>query len=37
MTGKMEEQHFEDKLIRIIATLFITAFCMFMFYKFLFD
>jgi hypothetical protein len=33
----MDEQHFENKLMRIIATLFILLFCSFMFYKFLFD
>jgi hypothetical protein len=33
----MEEQHFENKLMRILATLFILLFCLFMFYKFLFD
>ncbi len=33
----MSENHLENKLMRVIATLFILAFCTLMFYKFLFD
>jgi len=33
----MDEKHLETKLMRVIATLFLLAFCSFMFYKFLFD
>jgi hypothetical protein len=33
----MDEQHLENKLMRVIATLFLLAFCSYMFYKFLFD
>jgi hypothetical protein len=33
----MDEQHLENKLMRIISTLFLLAFCLFMFYKFLLD
>lgn len=33
----MADNHLENKMMRVIATLFILAFCSFMFYKFLFD
>ena len=33
----MEEKHLENKLMRVIATMFLLAFCSYMFYKFLFD
>jgi hypothetical protein len=33
----MEEMPDNNKLMRIIATLFLVAFCLFMFFKFLFD
>jgi len=33
----MSDQNFENKLMQTVATLFVLAFCLFMFYKFLFD
>lgn len=33
----MQEELNDNKLMRIIATLFLVAFCLFMFLKFLFD
>jgi len=33
----MGDPNFDNKLMRSIATLFVLAFCLFMFYKFLFD
>jgi len=33
----MDDRHLEIKLMRVIATLFLLAFCAYMFYKFLFD
>lgn len=33
----MEQPHMENKVMRVIATLFILLFCCYMFYKFLFD
>jgi len=33
----MDEKHLEKKLVRIIATVFLLLFCLFMFFKFLFD
>jgi hypothetical protein len=32
----MEEQYNDNKMMRIIATLFLISFCLFMFLKFLF-
>ena len=29
--------HFENKMMRIVATGFVLVFCLYMFYKFLFD
>jgi hypothetical protein len=33
----MDNQQVENKLMRIIATVFLVFFCLFMFLKFLFD
>jgi hypothetical protein len=33
----MQKQNFENKLMRVITTIFLLLFCLFMFFKFLLD